>query len=76
MVKSIEAVYRNGKIELLEPAPPVENARVIVTFMSGPGPVDLSERGIGEPEARYLRARLRSFEADWSDSAMDIYDAL
>jgi hypothetical protein len=34
MVKSVEGVWRDGKVELLEPAPTVGEARVIVTFLA------------------------------------------
>lgn len=33
MLKSIEGVYRDGKVELLEPAPDDATGRVIVTFL-------------------------------------------
>ena len=33
MPQSVEGVYRDGKVELLEPAPANANGRVIVTFL-------------------------------------------
>ena len=75
-MRSIEGVYREGKVELLEPAPAVSEARVIVTFLSQPGAVDLAERGIGPEQAADLRARLKTFEQDWQRPEMDAYDAL
>jgi len=33
MLKSVEGVYRDGKVELLEPAPTNSTGRVIVTFL-------------------------------------------
>ncbi|MBI4581499.1 MAG: hypothetical protein HY718_17495 [Planctomycetes bacterium] len=33
MVKSVEGVYRQGKVELLEPAPDMAEARVLITFL-------------------------------------------
>ena len=76
MVKSIEGVYREGRIELLEPAPPVTEAKVIVTFLQSASMVDLAKRGVDPEQAADLRARLTAFEADWSRPEMDAYDAL
>ncbi len=74
MVKSVEGVYRNGKIELSVPVTGVsDETRVIVTFME-PKYVDLLERGINESDASNLRARLTSFAQDWDSPQMDIYD--
>jgi hypothetical protein len=77
MVQSVEGIYRNGKVELLEAAPSVEEARVIVTFLpANGGGVDLASRQIGPEQAQDLRARLKAFEADWRRPEMDAYDAL
>jgi len=75
MLKSIEGVYRDGKVELLEPAPTDAKGRVIVTFLSGKS-VDLAERGIDAGEAAELRHRLGAFAEDWDRPEMDVYDAL
>ena len=37
MLKSVEGIYHDGKIDLLEPVPPDVHGRVIVTFLSGSG---------------------------------------
>lgn len=76
MLKSVEGVYRDGRVELLEPAPLAGEARVIVTFLppGGGGPVDLRGRGIDESQAADLRARLRPFAEDWGRPEMDVYD--
>lgn len=76
MTKSIQGIYRDGKIELLEPAPSAGDARVIVTFLSESESVDLSARQISPQQAENLRARLRAFEEDWQRPEMDAYDAL
>ena len=34
MLQSVEGIYRNGKIELLETPSNLEEARVIVTFLT------------------------------------------
>ena len=76
MVKSVEGVYRNGKIELLEPAPQGVGERVIVTFLPSVGEMQLGSRGINPEQAADLRARLGAFADDWQRPEMDAYDAL
>ncbi len=76
MLKSVEGVFRNGKIELLEPAPSQDESRVLVTFLPSGGKIDLQERGISESQATDLRARLQSFREDWDRAEMDVYDEL
>ena len=74
MSKTIEGVYRNGKIELSETPNDVdEGTRVVVTFLS-PGAIDLRERGIDKVQAAEMRARLASFAEDWESPEMNIYD--
>jgi hypothetical protein len=73
--KTVEGVFRNGKIELSETPLDVDEARVIVTFLPQ-GAVNLSERGINEPQAASLRARLGAFAEDWELPEMEAYDAL
>ena len=36
MVKSVEGIYRNGKVELVEPLSEAEGSRVIVTWSIPP----------------------------------------
>ena len=76
MVRSIEGIYRNGKVELLEAAPSSGESRVIVTFLSANGSGDLASRQIASEQAENLRTRLKSFEEDWRRPDMDAYDAL
>lgn len=76
MARSIEGIYRDGKVELLEPVPDMQGARVLVTFVSEDGSVDLAERGIDPAHAAELRARLKAFEEDWQRPEMDAYDEL
>ena len=76
MVRSIEGVFHNGKVELLEPPPQVADARVIVTFLPSTGPIDLAERGISPAQAADLRSRLACFAEDWDHPDMDVYDAV
>ena len=75
MVKSVEGIYRNGKVELIEPLEEAEGARVIVTLLRAQAPVDLAERGIDREEAD-LRRRLAAFAEDWDRPEMSAYDDL
>ena len=75
MLKSVQGVYRNGKIELIEPAPEGVGGRVIVTFLSDATAVDLPQRGIDRQQAADLRGRLAAFAEDWERPEMDVYDA-
>jgi hypothetical protein len=76
MLKSVEGIYRDGKVELLETPDDLVEARVIVTFLPLPAPVDLQERGLDEAWAAELRARLKPFAEDWERPEMAGYDAL
>ena len=76
MVKSIEGVFRNGKVELLEPPPQTEESRVLVTFLPARKEIDLGARGIDEAHAGELRGRLRPFAEDWDRPEMGVYDEL
>jgi hypothetical protein len=77
MLKSVEGMYRDGRVELIEPPPPGAAGRVIVTFVSSPVvAVDLAERGVSRKQAADLRHRLTTFAADWERPEMDAYDAL
>lgn len=73
--KTVEGIYRDGKVELLETPTDVDEARVLVTFLPD-GTVNLSELGIDEGQAASLRARLRPFAEDWELPEMGAYDAL
>ncbi len=74
MLKRITGVYRNGQIILAEqPQDIPEDAQVIVTFLTDPQ-IDLAAYGLDEVQAADLRARLKTFAAEWDDPAMDAYD--
>ena len=73
--KTVEGIYRDGKVELLETPSNVDEARVLVTFLLE-GAVNLSEHGIDEGQAASLRARLLAFVEDWDQPEMGAYDAL
>lgn len=77
VLQSVEGIYRNGKIELLENPNCAEGTKVIVTFTNSISePIDLDSRGISPEQAANLRAKLQSFAEDWSSPEMDAYDAL
>ena len=74
MLKSVEGVYRNGKIELAElPGEVRDDTRVIVTFLET-SDIHLHERGIDETQAAELRAQLGSFAEEWDSPDMALYD--
>jgi hypothetical protein len=74
MLKSVEGVYRDGKIELTEFPGDVRNeTRVIVTFLEM-GYIDLRTRGIDEAQAAELRAQLGTFAEEWNSPDMALYD--
>jgi hypothetical protein len=76
MLKSVEGIYRHGKVELLEPPGELDDSRVIVTFLPAPASIDLAARGIDESQAADLRRRLQAFSEDWNRPDMGAYDAL
>lgn len=76
MVKSVEGIYRNGQVELVEPLAAAEGSRVIVTLINRGEPIDLRERGIDELQSADLRRRLASFAKDWERPEMAVYDEL
>ncbi len=76
MLKAIEGIYSDGRIELLEKPLDMEDTRVIVTFLPKENPRELSDYGIDKAQAADLRARLHTFEEDWNRQDMEGYDAL
>jgi hypothetical protein len=76
MVKSVEGIYRNGSVDLLEPLDEAEGSRVIVTWVHSPESIDLRERAIDERQAADLRRRLSTFAEDWDRPEMTVYDEL
>lgn len=74
MLKTIEGIYRDGKIELSElPGHVPEDTRVIVTFLEIRH-IDLRERGISEEQAAELRTQLGAFAEEWDSPEMACYD--
>ena len=74
MLRAIEGIYHNGKIELADAPSNVQNeTRVIVTFLE-PNHIDLRTHEIDRAHAVELRARLATFAEDWDSPEMEIYD--
>ena len=76
MVKPVEEIYHNGKVELSEPVSEAEGWRVTVTWIRQVKPIDLRAREIDESQAADLRRRLGAFAEDWDRPEMDAYDEL
>jgi hypothetical protein len=74
MPKTIEGVFRDGKVELTEvPQDVRDETRVLVTFLE-PQAIDLRARRIDEAHAAELRARLAAYAEDWDSPEMAEYD--
>ena len=76
MFRTVEGVYRDGKIELLQSLTDVKTTRVLVTFLPVEGPVDLRMRGIDDEQAAELRWGFGAAAEDWDQPEMDVYDDL
>ena len=74
MLRSVEGVYRDGRIELNDlPEDVRDETHVIVTFLEA-NHRDLRERGIDAAQAVELRAQLGAFAEEWDSPEMTIYD--
>lgn len=76
MFTTVEGIYRDGKIELLESSVSVKTTRVLVTFLPTEGPIDLGARGITEEQAAELRWGFGAAAEDWDRPEMDVYNDL
>jgi len=74
MLTTIEGIYRDGKIDLLQTPTDVTVARVLVTFLPNQGPIDLRVRGIDEAQAAELRWGFGAAAEDWDRPEMDVYN--
>ena len=69
---TVEGIYKNGKIELLEAVSSPKQAKVLITFLEN-NDITLQSLGIDEIEAAELKDKFVTFE-DWNDPALDIYN--
>ena len=70
MIQTVEGVFRNGKIELLETPAEIKEARVIVTFLpEQAGPPSLTTEEMAE-----LEGKLEAWQEDWNAPGMEAYD--
>jgi hypothetical protein len=72
MLKTVEGIYRAGKVELLEMMPDVKDAaRVLVTFLP-----ENSAWHIKGRIASYSRVYQNKFDEDQEQPEIDIYEEL
>lgn len=72
MLTSVEGIYRNGRVELVENSSDVlEGTRVIVTFVPY-NTIDLASQGIDKAQSEVLRTSLGTFAEDWNNPQMSI----
>ena len=78
MLKAIEGVFQDGKVEFLEPVAELDGTRVVVTFLPdisrGAAPASLGSSPYDKEHAAALRAKLSTFIEDWDRPEMDIYN--
>jgi hypothetical protein len=73
MLKSVEGIYRDGKIELLELPLDIKETRVIVTFLP-PDKEPAQPPRLTHEELADLRWRFAAWEEDWNAPGMEAYD--
>lgn len=72
-MQTVEGIYKNGQITLIEAPPDVTESKVLVTFLES-RQIDLPERGIDKEQAALLRAKFNTIADDWNRPENDIYD--
>lgn len=79
MLRTVEGVYHDGKVELLEVPQDIQGEMfVLVTFVASRengASIALPSRGIDRVHAADLRTRLAAFAEDWESPEMEIYDS-
>jgi hypothetical protein len=73
MLKAVQGVYRDGKVELLETPPGVKEAKVVVTFLPVKGESRV-DPPLTDEEIDDLRFKLAAWEEDWNAPGMEVYD--
>lgn len=74
MPRTVEGVYRKGRVELSEQPGDLEEDSPVLVLIPGDDAIDLRARGIDETQAADLRHRLAAFAEDWDSPEMAIYD--
>lgn len=69
---TVEGIYNNGVVELLETVPAMDRSKVLITFLEN-SDIELKTLGIDEEAAAEIRWKFASFE-DWNDPRMDAYN--
>jgi hypothetical protein len=72
MIQTLEGVFRNGKVELLQVPENVREARVIVTFL--PEHIESDSQTLTPDEVADVRGKLEAWEEDWNAPGMEAYD--
>ena len=72
MIQTVEGIFRDGRVELLETPHDIRESRVLVTFL--PAPPSSEESMLTLEEAAELRGKLAAWEEDWSAPGMEAYD--
>jgi hypothetical protein len=73
MIQTVEGVFKNGRVELLEAPENISEARVIVTFLPDAiGPTD--GPSFTPEEVADLRGKLAAWEEDWNAPGMEGYN--
>ena len=73
MLHSVEGVFRDGKVELLETPPDLKEARVIVTFLP-PAAGRVAPPNLTPEELAEARWKLAAWEDDWNAPGMEAYN--
>ena len=74
MVKSVEGICRNGRVELIEPLAEAEGAHVVVTWFAPAIPVVKQELRLEQPAHAAPRHRLAVMAQEWHHSDAEEYD--
>lgn len=64
MLTTVEGIFRDGRIELREPPPDVEGARVLVTFLTDPSQSEAASLGSASAANRRVLSLLQAWQAD------------
>jgi len=64
MLTTVEGVFRDGRVELRETPPGVEEARVIVTFLPEPPESGAASLGLASEANRRMLALLQTWQAE------------